>query len=278
VSQQFGSLDSGHREEVHIVKIALISPISGLEKWSAMGTLHLVLAQIDDQKYIDFYKSRRERGETLILDNGAYEGTMVDDRRLADMTAVYNPQVVVLPDLPFQSPRLNLQRANDYYQKHAESHRKYMFVPHTDMTDLGEWLSEVNLALSAFKQPWIGLSRLLLVKPKLHFVDLTRLRSCLAMLIRHLFGPLTYIHALGQYGDNPLEEIKWLRRAGIDSIDTSGPIWRGWCGYVYGDRWPDIPIDFHAHPQTTRYPSDIKANLQSIGFLDDRLWVREEQK
>jgi hypothetical protein len=52
----------------------------------------------------------------------------------------------------------------------------------------------------------------------------------------------TKTHAFGWIGS--LEEIKQLAQAGVTTIDSSGPVWRGLNGYYNNQpHWPDFKFD-----------------------------------
>lgn len=69
---------------------------------------------------------------------------------------------------------------------------------------------------------WIGLPRCLTT----HFQGW---RPTIAGLVRE-DRPHLKLHALGM-ANGSLDEVKALKEAGVYSIDSSAPVWRGWCGY-----------------------------------------------
>src|SRR5882672_5189483 len=79
----------------------ILSPVQGLEEFATLSRHHLVLAQIKDPAYRQFYKLRREKGDHIILDNGAWEGNQ-NWAVLTEAIVFYNPNVVVLPDYLLQ--------------------------------------------------------------------------------------------------------------------------------------------------------------------------------
>src|SRR3954470_19702963 len=117
------------------MKFAVICPITGLYRFATLSKVHLVLAQIGDQRYMDFYKKRREDGDLIILDNGAYEGgESISDTQLLNAIEFYNPQWIVCPDKLFAHWERTYEmtkRFLDKYINYVPKDVKFMAIPQT---------------------------------------------------------------------------------------------------------------------------------------------------
>lgn len=84
------------------MKAALIPPIPELDKFEHYG-IHLILSHLlEDPRYVDFYQRRRDRGDYLILDNGAHEnGAGESPESLLRKADTLGVQELVLPDVLF---------------------------------------------------------------------------------------------------------------------------------------------------------------------------------
>ncbi|MEO0158054.1 MAG: hypothetical protein ABIM59_04915 [candidate division WOR-3 bacterium] len=228
-STGFTYLQSTERNEGGDMLFCPIAPIAHLDKiWKYRS--HMVLPQLwEDSIYRSFYKEARERGDFVVLDNGAYEGTLLPLRELCRVAADLRPTVIVLPDV-----------LGDY-QKTEELSRKALpklskYAPCMQVVQ-GRDLTEVTLALMKVRTPWVGLPRLLGDCAFLGDARADR-RPSLLPYLRHKL-----VHLLGWVGDP--RELDGLH--GVVSVDTAAPIWRGLHGYsLYDTTWPDVPFDPHS--------------------------------
>src|SRR5580765_952846 len=112
------------------MEFCIISPVTGLQTYAIRSRSHLLLPQIQHPDYVNFYRERRKQGDTIILDNGAYEGKY-DWVLVDEMIQVYNPQVCSLPDYLLQdwkkTHRAALHYLDVWYDKYPET--QWMFVP-----------------------------------------------------------------------------------------------------------------------------------------------------
>lgn len=206
------------------MEFCIITPIAGLERYATLSKRHLVLAQVTDQRYMEFYRKRRQEGDTLILDNGAYEGTLADDRRILECIDYYTPQITVLPDKFLQSWEHTYNAARDFLNKHYQrySWMKWMYVPQGPRNNVMNWIDGLINACDDLPIDWVGLPRCLATDISLD--PLIRPQAC--ELIRKRW-PHIKVHALGMVKGN-VAELPFLRDAGCESIDSSAPVWRGW--------------------------------------------------
>ncbi len=236
------------------MEFCIISPIAGLEKFARLSRRHLVLAQLGyNNEYLRWYATRKQAGDFIILDNGAYEGMRpaLDDQAYLNMIDNFSPNVTVLPDLlmhPWResaSRSLNFLDALAHWRTTRRPATEWMFVPQSEATDANGWYKAMTLALNDARVghliKWIGLPRALV-----HHYGEPNLRVRMARAISsNLDLQHVKLHALGWGG---LEELEQLKDAGVESIDTSAPVWRGWNGLhiAEDERWKELgsPCNF----------------------------------
>src|SRR5262245_15942235 len=221
------------------MRFCVISPIAGLERYSRLSKTHLLLPQLDKHPpYRRFYQTRREEGDFLILDNGAYEGQS-DWKLLVDCLAVYQPQVCALPDYLLQPWEKTHHEAFAFLDRYHDvfPQVQWMYIPQSTAGDIMGYLDGLYRALEDSRITWIGLARAL----PLYITNDPLMRANLATQLRKRWGGK--IHALGMMKGS-IGELKMLEHAGVHSIDSNAPVWRGWCGYSLYHTWPEIPCDY----------------------------------
>lgn len=90
------------------MKVALITPTPMLEKVATRSKYQFVLAHIyaRDSAYRKFYQQRAAVGDSIIIDNGAYEfGESVSLNEIKQCAEELHPEVLVLPDARFDRVR-----------------------------------------------------------------------------------------------------------------------------------------------------------------------------
>lgn len=260
------------------MEFCIISPIAGLERYGKLSRRHLLLAQYcHNEKYLNWYAQRKLAGDHLILDNGTYENSRpMDDAQMVNFAETLQPQVLVLPDLLGQ-PWLKTTSAalrflddhGDRLAKHAPR-TEFMFVPQATNED--DWFRSFTTVLhdgrQGHKVTWIGIGRYVCSWQN---YESHRGRALLAKQVRS-FAPHVKIHALGM-NNGDTEELKHLAEAGVTSVDSSSPVWRGWNGYTFNaeDRvaWDKegTPCNMHASGMDLDNLTDsqIKRNLEVCG-------------
>lgn len=253
------------------MKFCVISPIKGLERYAKQSRTHLILAQLlYNQEYRAFYTTRRQAGDFLILDNGTYENTRpLDSAQLFNFCQAMVPNVLVLPDILMSPWRKTTSATLHYLDQYADQPTmrdyptEYMFVPQTTKEDPGGWMKALHQVVNDGRQghrvTWVGLGRYLARK-----MDKITMRIDLAKQVKQNY-PHLKLHALGM-ADGSIEELKALRDVGVDSIDSSCAVWRGWNGFALADpEWVEkgTNCDFYADesPITEKL---IQSNLEVI--------------
>jgi len=210
------------------MNFAIICPIAGLERYATLSKTHLVLAQIKDERYRSFYKKRRELGDTIILDNGAYEeGRSINNQTLAEAARYYTPQYIVCPDELYQDWERTYAATKNFLDHHYDEFRqlgcKFIGVPQTTKGNIMGWMEGMFRMVEELPLDGVGLPRALVTH---YYIDpLTRVRAC--EFLKRRYENQLYIHAFGMVKGN-VDELNMLRDAQCDSIDSSAPVWRAW--------------------------------------------------
>jgi hypothetical protein len=240
-----------------------ITPTSGLELFATRSKTHLVLPQVKDETYRQFYKQRREAGDTLILDNGAYEGVLSSAEELFDAALFYQPQTLILPDAILQIGENTLRLVLNFLHNYASSlpaSTKFLAVPSSLPYDISDWWHCCRELLNIPRINGIGLPRNLFT----HYGRHSDVRAIIAEVI-HDIRPECIIHALGMAEGNTVE-LSYLVKSGlINSCDSSAPVWRGWNGYeLDSTTWvkKGTPVNFSAPLSSHRFT--IEKNIGDI--------------
>jgi hypothetical protein len=213
----------GRRREM---RFAGIMPISCFSIWGDKLDSHMVLAQFCHlEPYLKFYQTRVEKGDLVILDNGAYEGESCPPKQLHRITQELKPTVVVLPD-----------RVGSFVGTVADS---FSFLDRGLPTDTdgmlvlhGKNFDELEKLYNLNPVGWVGFPRMHRGYPNWPFHRW--------MLASKLKPNGVKRHALGML-DGDTNELQNLEVQGFYSVDSSAPIWRGLHGYELGDpNWGHI--------------------------------------
>ena len=185
------------------MKFCPIVPIKYLSKLAGLSSNHMVLAQwLTEKKYFNFYKKRKEKGDFIILDNGACElGKSLEPQVLLDWCEkLGGVDILVVPD----SDTNNLQLFEDFM--HSDTNvvaAGLMAVPRS--------IEDLEVMIRFAKVSYIGLNR--------DFEDYGR-----AKIIEQYKDYGKKFHLLG-IRRNPIEEIIAVKPFGdlILGVDSSFP-------------------------------------------------------
>lgn len=244
------------------MEFAAICPTSRLRDLTDTYGLkyHMCLAQwLHKQDYWKFfYEKARDPGQTVIMDNGTYEGARMPERQLVELTMSLRPQCVVAPDEPHnmqQTEQLAVSFMNRMVAKGWPLAR-VMVVLHAPPGQLESFMN-LYTRMSVYVG-WIGFSRLTLdygiVVPKevglppeatTWVADHHSRRALLAQLLQRqgLWSKSVKHHALGMLNGD-VRELPLLAEAGFTGVDSSAPVWRGLQGYsLKREDWIDEPFN-----------------------------------
>lgn len=223
------------------MEFCIITPEAGLERYATLSRTHLLLCQIDNLKYWDFYIKRRIAGDLIILDNGAYEGECDWDRLKGRINRVH-PHVVALPDFVAQDWKLTRKHSMKFLNEnfHTYVDTEWMYMPQAKPGDLTGLLHGMYAALDDERITWMGLPRALCYQISKD----PDMRVRLAERIKK-HRPDINLHALGMVKGS-VDELNALRSTKLlYSIDSNAPVWRGWCGYDITAPWSEIPVNYN---------------------------------
>lgn len=248
------------------MEFCVISPTAGLEKYAVLSKYHLVLAHIEDPIYIQFYQQRREAGDFLILDNGAYEGVELSPQKLWDKIRIYEPQVVVLPDFLLQPWKKTWHAAIAFLDRydHEALGFHWLYIPQSLPGDLHGFIESYQEAVSDRRITWLGIPRAMAYA----ITDNPLARVEFARMV-HRDHPGLKLHAFGMVNGD-IHELPYLAAAGVTSIDSSAPVWRGWNGYEIERKaaWDMFgkAVDFNHNVKGWEQNHElILANLEACG-------------
>lgn len=214
------------------MEFCVISPTAGLERYATLSKTHLVLAheyerdvELDSIDYRKFYLKRREAGDFIILDNGAYEaGHPFFSRRLIQEL---QPQVVVLPDFYLQPWQKTWHAAIHYldmYYTAFPANTEWLYIPQSLPGDINGFVESYIEAVQDRRITWLGIPRALAYA----ITDNPLARVEFARMVKR-DHPGIHLHAFGMVNGD-IHELPYLKAAGVESIDSSAPVWRGWNG------------------------------------------------
>jgi hypothetical protein len=247
------------------VKYGYISPIKYQHLIPESADFHLILAHLLDKKeYVDFYKEKIKRGDTVILDNSAFEF-----KRALSAEEIFGfiersgiePTYVVAPDYPFQEWQITHESTLKFIEEVKDKPYKVMAVPQSRKGDVQGWTTCYDLMVTNPHIHVIGMSILGIPNA---FCEMTgtddiafnRIFATKYLLDRKSNHPFKWHHYLG-LGGGP-REILIQRQLGLmDSNDSSSPFWHGcmntrfdksiW-GLQYGKSKKEVDFDFEFLP------------------------------
>ena len=219
-------------------QFCVIAPNEYLEEYATQSPTHLVLAHIVDTNstYADFYKQMSERGDRIIMDNGAFElGESYEPSKLVDLGHLCGADAIVLPDYPGKISLHTIDAAVKFAPQIIDEGFKTMFVPQSEVGDLEDWISAYEWAVNnAGVVDIIGMSILGMPNAIPH-IPKSYARVVLTQLLidRGIFNDDTYHHYLGLNAGPALEIPPLIEMGALNSCDSSNPVWMAILGHEY---------------------------------------------
>lgn len=240
-----------------------IAPVQALRIVKGKSTVHMALAQyLDVREYREYFQERLSDGDTVIMDNGAYEGATMQDEQLVDLMEMLKPSVTVIPDEPGSfhlSERKCVQFRSLLYKKSIKAN--LMKVIHAESGKLHEFLSAYIIASTTCS--WVGFSRLTSKYSSLWPHAIGRIKFAQELKMRGYWKQQVKHHALGMLNGDT-DELPLLDKAGFHSCDSSAPIWRGIHGYDITDKsWPNYAFEPVAAPEAKDWVT-AAGNLERV--------------
>ena len=246
------------------MKAAIISSINLLRRYSSMSNLQMCLAQFwNDPYYREYFLERKSFGDTIILDNGAYElGKSVNLTKLLEAAEALQPQILVLPD-ELMNGMSTVRLVREFIQIYLSNglnailpNTEYMVVPQGASPK--EW-RQCLADLVALNYPFTYWG-----VPKVSHLVFggTRLTQC-KEIIRVV--PEAKIHLLGIWSD-PISEVLEARKLKqIISIDSKVPVNLGLAGRSLSEHHPK-PISANYVHEYDAFPTWTEKQVRK--FLD----------
>lgn len=239
----------------------IITPTAYLRKYATQSHFHLVLAHLIDvdDEYANFYAEMSDRGDFIIMDNGAFElGESYEPSKLLGLAERVKADAIVLPDYPFQDAVKTVQAAIALGNQVKDAGYLTFFCPQSQVGNLEDWVAAYKWGV---EMPWIdiiGMS-ILGIPNALPHIPRSYARVVMTQLLidRGVFGFQKYHHYLGLNTGPNIEIPPLIKMGALDSCDSSNPVWAGICGQMYTPmadsflmtRKIDKHVDF-AYPMT----------------------------
>jgi hypothetical protein len=257
------------------IDFGYIAPNAYLHLIPESATFHLILAHLlDNKEYVDFYKEKIKRGDTVILDNSAFEfkRALSTEEILGFIErSGIQPTYVVAPDYPFESWEVTWESTLKFIEEVKGMPYKVMAVPQSVHGDYEGWITCYENMLDNPDIAVIGMSILGIPNA---FCSLTgtddiaynRVFATQHLLINGIAARgIKWHHYLG-LGNGPRELLLQRQLGLIDSNDSSSPIWHGHLGIQLDDSATSLiggksktEVDFLCQPSL--FESSVKYNI-----------------
>jgi len=223
-----------------MVRLCIIAPTPHLEEFATLSNdVHLVLSHLiniseaeKEGSYTNFYRTRAEQGDTLILDNGLFENHVAEDTvSLCEKASAIKAKVIVAPDVLYDS-KATIKSYDAFRSKVVY---KVMAVPQAD--NPVDWLDCYKQLVHICEAEIIGLSILSIPKSFGPLLRTNSISACRRYVIRlleaeDLVRDNIWHHCLG-LGDD-VSELSLMNSTGwIYSNDSSSAVVHGAKEIVY---------------------------------------------
>lgn len=221
-----------------------ITPVSYLDLFAVASDRHLVLAHLvdRDEAYANFYKTRSELGDYIMMDNSAYElHEPYSPDKLISLAKLCGAHAIVLPDYPFQEAEVTIEAAREFAPQFKAAGFHTFFVPQSQKGDLEDWIRAYAWARDNPDIDIIGMS-ILGIPNALPSIDPAYARVVMTSILQTTgeFAHGKAHHYLGLNAGPGLEIPSLLRMRALTSIDSSGPVWAGIHGHAYSTEYDSL--------------------------------------
>jgi hypothetical protein len=217
------------------VKYGYISPIKYQHLIPESADFHLILAHLlDNKEYVDFYKEKIKRGDTVILDNSAFEF-----KRALSAEEIFSfiersgiePTYVVAPDYPFEDWNVTWESTLKFIEEVKDKPYKVMAVPQSVKGDHEGWIEcyrkmAYHPDIAVIGMSILGIPNAFCKLTGTEDVAFNRIFATQYLLDQDIHNSSKWHHYLG-LGGGP-REILMQRQLGLmDSCDSSSVFWHG---------------------------------------------------
>lgn len=264
------------------IKYGYISPIKYQHLIPKSADFHLILAHLlDNKEYVDFYKKKIKRGDTVILDNSAFEfkrALSADEIfGFIDRSGI-QPTYVVAPDYPFEDWKVTVKSTKKFIKEVQGKPYKVMAVPQSREGDWTGWLRGYqemvnNPDIAVIGMSILGIPNAFCKLTGTSDIAFNRIYATSYLLNTGLANQDKWHHYLG-LGGGPRELLIQRQLGLIDSNDSSSPFWHGYLGIkldnsLWGlkDGKSPIEVDFNAEYEMGRVGT-IQLN---IDYMENKI-------
>jgi len=263
------------------VKYGYISPIKYQHLIPEGADFHLILAHLlDNEEYVNFYKEKIKRGDTVILDNSAFEFKRAlsaeEIFRFIDDSGI-EPTYVVAPDYPFEHWEVTLESTLDFIERvRGEKDYKIMAVPQSEKGDVDGWIQcyrymAANPDISVIGMSILGIPNAFCKMTGTEDISFNRIFATQYLLKYDVINQFKWHHYLG-LGGGPREILAQRALGVMDSCDSSSPFWHGYLDTTFDNSiWglkngkSKIEVDFNA----PYMESSVKTILKNINYMEN---------
>lgn len=223
--------------KVNNPQFCVITPTAYLREYAVQSTVHLVLAHIvaENPVYASFYQEMSDRGDFIIMDNGAFElGQSLNPDKLIELGNKCGANVIVLPDYPNQASNKTIDAAKHWIPIITEAGFKTMFVPQSELGKTEDWINSYVWATNNQQIDLIGMS-ILGIPNALPHIPKSYARVVMTEILqdRGVFNNEKHHHYLGLNSAPNVELPSLILTGSLDSCDSSNPVWAAINGYQY---------------------------------------------
>lgn len=264
-------------------KHCFIAPTEYLHLIPKEANVHLLLAHLmEDKRYCEFYKKRKEAGDYIIVDNGAFEFKRpLDADEIFRLVggAGFQPDVIVAPDYPFEHWGKTVTETADFakrYHQYFDASVKLMAVPQSKPGDWRGWIECYQNLVQVPNVNWIGMSILGIPNAFQSMtgtkdISFNRVYATQYLKNEGVISSSVKHHYLG-CGDP--REIMMMKAQGVaDTNDSSTAFWHAILGIGYDDTAgglkngkSPVEVDFNLPFDQSHVPLILK-NIEWINGL-----------
>lgn len=260
-----------------------IAPTEYLKLIPKKSNVHLLLAHLlEDRKYCEFYAKRKQQGDYIIVDNGAFEFKRpldADEMFRLIGGAGFTPDVIVAPDYPFEHWGKTVTETTDFakrYHDYFPAEVKLMAVPQSKKGDWKGWIKCYEQLCDVPNVNWIGMSILgipnaFCSKTGTEDISFNRTYASIYLMKEGIARMNMKHHFLGC--SDP-RELLLMKEVGLaDTNDSSTAFWHAINGIEFDDTAGglkdgkiQLEVDFDL-PYDKEHDSLIKTNVKWIENL-----------
>lgn len=224
-------------------KLSLTMPVAYLDTYATQSTMHVISSRVakESDKYATFFNGRTEY---KILDCSLFDSMENLDCELLILLAerCQVNAIVILP-FPFKDYTQTLDSTIEIATKIKEAGFSTVYVPHSEVGDVENWVEAYEWAANCDKVDVIGMSSTA-IPSTMPYLPRSYARVVLAHLLidRGIFATDKHHHYFEINAGPNLEIPPLINMNAIDSFDTAMPIWSAICGNMFSEMFESYAI------------------------------------